>query len=179
MKKQPVVITGKIKLRHFSSDYCGRRAKAGTKERTEELGHRVADLQQLLYANSRHAVLLIFQGMDASGKDGAIRTVLQYVNPTGVESANFKVPSEEERAHDYLWRIHHKVPRKGSIGVFNRSHYEAVLAERILGLVTPQACRQRYQQIIDFERMLVENGTLVLKFYLHISREEQRIRFKE
>jgi PPK2 family polyphosphate:nucleotide phosphotransferase len=179
MKKQPVVITGKIKLRHFSSDYCGRRAKAETKELTEELGHRIGDLQQLLYANSRHAVLLIFQGMDASGKDGAIRTVLQYVNPTGVETANFKVPSDEERAHDYLWRVHRVVPRKGNIGVFNRSHYEAVLAERILGLVSAKACRQRYQQIIDFERMLVENGTVVLKFYLHISRDEQKARFKE
>jgi PPK2 family polyphosphate:nucleotide phosphotransferase len=179
MKKQPVVITGKIKLRHFDPGYCGGRTKAETRKLTEKLGHRVSDLQQLLYANSHHAVLLIFQGMDASGKDGSIRNVLQYVTPTGVETANFKVPSDEERAHDYLWRVHRVVPRKGNIGVFNRSHYEAVLAERILGLAPRKVCRQRFQQIIDFERMLVENGVLVLKFYLHISRDEQKARFKE
>ena len=135
-------------------------------------------MQQLLYANARHAVLLIFQGMDASGKDGAIRTVLQYVNPTGVETANFKVPSTEEAAHDFLWRIHHAVPRQGSIGVFNRSHYEAVHAERVLGLVPRKVWMQRYRQIVDFESMLVENRVLVLKFYLHISRAEQTARFK-
>ena len=179
MKHQPVVITGKIKLKHFDPGYCGRRGKAETKAQTEELGRRIGDLQQLLYANSRHAVLLIFQGMDASGKDGSIRTVLQYVNPAGVETANFKVPSAEEHAHDFLWRIHHAVPRSGNIGVFNRSQYEAVLAERVLGLVPRKVWSARYRQIVDFERMLVENRVLVLKFYLHISREEQAKRFKE
>ena len=179
MKKQPVILTGKIKLKHFDSGYCGRRDKAETKERTEELGRRLGEQQQLLYANGRHAVLLIFQGMDASGKDGAIRTVLQYVNPAGVETANFKVPSAEESAHDFLWRIHRVVPRRGNIGVFNRSHYEAVLAERVLGLVPRKVWQQRYGQIVDFERMLVENHVLVLKFYLHISRKEQAERFKE
>jgi len=179
MKNQPVVITGRINLKRFDPGYCGRRDKAETKERTEELGHRIGGMQQLLYANSRHAVLLIFQGMDASGKDGAIRTVLQQVNPAGVETANFKVPSAEEAAHDFLWRIHHAVPRYGNIGVFNRSHYEAVLAERVLGLVPGKVWALRYQQIVDFERMLVANRVLVLKFYLHISREEQAARFKE
>jgi PPK2 family polyphosphate:nucleotide phosphotransferase len=117
--------------------------------------------------------------MDASGKDGAVRTVLQYVNPAGVETANFKVPSDEERAHDYLWRVHQAVPRRGNIGVFNRSHYEAVLAERVLGIVPRKVWRQRYGQIVDFERMLAENQVLVLKFYLHISRGEQAARFRE
>ncbi len=179
MKKQPVVITGKINLKRFDSGYCGRRDKAATKERIEEHGRRIGDLQPMLYANARHAVLLIFQGMDASGKDGAIRTVLQYVNPAGVETVNFKVPSAEENAHDFLWRIHRAVPRHGNIGVFNRSHYEAVLAERVLGLVPRKVWSLRYQQIVDFERMLVENRVLVLKFYLHISRDEQAARFKE
>ena len=177
--KQPVVITGKINLRHFDPGYCGRRNKAETKERNEKLGRKIGDLQQLLYANSRHAVLLIFQGMDASGKDGAIRTVLQYVNPTGVETSNFKVPSAEEAAHDFLWRIHHAVPRQGNIGVFNRSHYEAVLAGRVLGLVPRKTWSLRYRQIVEFERMLVGNGVIVLKFYLHISRQEQAERFRE
>lgn len=179
MKPQPVVITGKIKLKHFEPGYCGRREKAETKERTEELGREIGDLQQLLYANSRHAVLLLFQGMDASGKDGSVRTVLQYVNPAGVETANFKVPSAEESAHDFLWRIHRAVPRLGNIGVFNRSHYEAVLAERVLDLVPRKVWSRRYGQIVDFERMLGENGVLVLKFYLHISRDEQAARFRE
>lgn len=179
MKKQPVVITGRIKLRRFDPGYCGRRDKAATKARTEKLGRRIGDLQPLLYANARHAVLLIFQGMDASGKDGSIRTVLQYVNPAGVQTANFKVPSAEEAAHDFLWRIHHAVPRLGHIGVFNRSHYEAVLAERVLGLVPRKTWSARYAQIVDFERLLVANGVLVLKFYLHLSRGEQAARFRE
>ncbi len=179
MKKQPVVIKGRINLKHFDPGYCGRRDKKETKEQTTDLGHQIGEMQQLLYANSRHAVLLIFQGMDASGKDGAIRTVLQEVNPAGVETTNFKVPSAEESAHDFLWRIHRAVPRQGNIGVFNRSHYEAVLAERVLGLVPTKVWRARYGQIVEFERMLVENRVLVLKFYLHISRKEQAVRFKE
>lgn len=179
MKQQPVVITGKIKLRHFKSDYCAHRAKEETKKRTKELGRSLGDMQQLLHANARHAVLLLFQGMDASGKDGAIRTVLKYVNPAGVETANFKVPSDEEAAHDFLWRIHHAVPRHGHIGVFNRSHYEAVLAERVLGLVPRKVWSQRYAQIVDFERMLTANGVVLLKFYLHLGRDEQAARFKE
>lgn len=179
MKTQPVVITGRIKLKHFASDYCGGLEKAATKDRTDELGRKLDDLQRLLYANSSHAVLLLFQGMDASGKDGSIRTVLRYVNPAGVETANFKVPSAEESAHDFLWRIHKVVPRRGNIGVFNRSHYEAVLAERVLELVPHKVWKKRYAQIVDFERMLVENHVLVLKFYLHISRREQADRFRE
>ena len=179
MKKQPVVIQRKIRLKAFDPDYCAGCDKAETRKQSEKLGRKIGEYQQLLYANARHAVLLLFQGMDASGKDGSIRTVLQYVNPAGVETANFKVPSAEESAHDYLWRIHHAVPRRGNIGVFNRSHYESVLAERVLGLVPKNVWRPRYQQIVDFERMLVENNVLVLKFYLHISRAEQAARFKE
>jgi PPK2 family polyphosphate:nucleotide phosphotransferase len=179
MKAQQVIVTGKIRLRDFAPDYRGRNDKEKAKQKTNDRGQRIGGLQQLLYANAHHAVLLIFQGMDASGKDGAIRTVLQHVNPAGVETANFKVPSAEEKAHDFLWRIHHAVPRAGNIGVFNRSHYEAVLAERVLGLVSRQTWRRRYGEIVDFERMLVANGVLVLKFYLHLSRDEQARRFRE
>ncbi|MDI1319191.1 MAG: polyphosphate kinase 2 family protein, partial [bacterium] len=179
MKKQRVIITGRIRLKDFAPDYCGGRDKEQTRKKTDQRGRHIGDLQQLLYANGHHAVLLIFQGMDASGKDGAIRTVLHRVNPAGVETANFKVPSAEESAHDFLWRIHHAVPRHGNIGVFNRSHYEAVLAERVLGLVPEKTWRRRYGQIVDFERMLVANKVLVLKFYLHISRREQAVRFRE
>jgi PPK2 family polyphosphate:nucleotide phosphotransferase len=179
MQRQPTIITRRIRLKHFAPDYCGGLDKAKTRAQTEARGRRIGELQPLLYANARHAVLLIFQGMDASGKDGAIRTVLHHVNPAGVQTANFKVPSAEEAAHDFLWRIHHAVPRAGHLGVFNRSHYEAVLAERVLGLVPRKTWAVRYAQIVDFERMLVANRVLVLKFYLHLSRREQAARFKE
>ena len=179
MRTQPVVVKGKLKLKQFDPAYSGGLDKAQTKDLVARLGEEIGDLQQLLYANSNHAVLLIFQGMDASGKDGAVRSVLRSVNPAGTEVVNFKVPSDEERAHDYLWRHHRAIPRYGNIGVFNRSHYESVLAERVLKLVPPKVWRRRYEQIVEFERMLVENRVVILKFHLHISREEQADRFKE
>ena len=179
MKTQPIVVRGKIKLKHFDPGYCAGLDKEKTKALTDRLGRRIDALQQLLYANSHHAILLVFQGMDASGKDGSIRTVLHHVNPAGVEVANFKVPSDEERAHDFLWRVHRAVPRFGNIGVFNRSHYEAVLAERVLEIVPVKTWTQRFRQIVEFERMLGENRVVILKFYLHISRREQALRFKE
>jgi len=179
MKHQSVVIKGKIRLKDFDPDARGGLDKEKAREKAEKCGERIGDLQQLLYANSKQAVLLIFQGMDASGKDGSIRAVLRAVNPAGVETANFKVPSDEERAHDFLWRVHKVVPRYGNIGVFNRSHYEAVLAERVLKIVPKQVWRKRYEQIVAFEKMLSENHVLLLKFYLHISKEEQAERFEE
>lgn len=179
MKPPPLVVKGRIKLKQFDPGYTGGLDKDNTKAATGDLSHRIGKLQPRLYANARQAVLLVFQGMDASGKDGAIRTVLRHVNPAGASVTNFKVPSEEEKAHDYLWRVHHAVPRRGYIGVFNRSHYEAVLAERVLKLVPRAEWRLRYRQIVDWERMLVENGVVLLKFHLHISREEQAERFRE
>ena len=179
MNAQPFVITRKIRLADFDPGYSSGLGKQDTKRKTKKLAKRIGELQELLYANSKHAVLLIFQGVDASGKDGSGHSVLKHVNPLGVETANFKVPSDEERAHDYLWRVHKATPRFGNIGVFNRSHYEAVLAERVLQLVPKEAWSRRYAQIVDFERMLVENNVLLLKFYLHISKEEQAERFKQ
>jgi PPK2 family polyphosphate:nucleotide phosphotransferase len=179
MKTQPLVVSGKVRLVEFDPGYCGGLDKARAAKKTECFGRHIGELQQLLYANAQHAVLMIFQGMDASGKDGSIRTVLRYVNPAGVETANFKVPSAEEAAHDFLWRIHHAVPRRGHFGVFNRSHYESVLAERVLGLVPRKVWKKRYEQIVNFERMLVANQVVVLKFYLHISKEEQAERLEE
>ena len=177
VKEQPVVIKGKIRLKDFDPGYSGGLDKEKTKEKMARDGQRIAELQELLYANSSHAVLLIVQGMDASGKDGSTRSVLGYVNPAGIETANFKVPSVEERAHDFLWRVHKAVPRYGSIGVFNRSHYEAVLAERVLKIVPTKVWSGRYAQIVAFERMLVENHVLLLKSYLHISKEEYARQF--
>jgi PPK2 family polyphosphate:nucleotide phosphotransferase len=179
MKDQPVTIRGRVRLKDFDPDYHGGLDKEKTKSKIAEIGERIGDLQQLLYANSKHSLLLIFQGMDASGKDGAVRSVLQYVSPAGIETANFKVPSSEEAAHDFLWRVHKVVPRYGNIGVFNRSHYEGVLVERVLKLVDRKVWEPRYEQIVDFEKMLVKNRTVVLKFFLHISKKEQAERLEE
>ena len=179
MSAQPVVIKGKIKLKDFDPADDGGLDKDATKEKIDTIGHRIDELQQLLYANSTHSVLLIFQGIDASGKDGAVRSVLRYVNPAGVEAANFKIPSSDERAHDFLWRIHKAIPRYGNIGTFNRSQYEAVLAERVLDIVPRKVWSRRYEQIINWEKMLVENRVVLLKFFLHLSRDEQAKRFRE
>lgn len=179
MKSQPTILQGKIRLKDFDSGDCGGLAKEETKEKTAEYGRRIGELQEMLYANARHSVLLLFQGMDASGKDGSVRRVLEFVNPAGVETTNFKVPSDEERAHDFLWRHHRAVPRYGNIGVFNRSHYEAVLAERVLKIVPRPVWSRRYEQIVAFEKILVENRVVLLKFYLHLGKVEQAERFRE
>jgi PPK2 family polyphosphate:nucleotide phosphotransferase len=179
MKAQPVIIKGKIRLADFDPAFCDKLEKEETKLKTDKHARRICELQELLYANSNRTVLLVFQGMDASGKDGSGRRVLEHVNPLGVATTNFKVPSSQERAHDYLWRVHKAVPPHGFIGVFNRSHYEAVLAERVLNIVPQKVWSKRYRQIVDFERMLVENKVVLLKFYLHISKKEQAERFRE
>jgi len=135
-------------------------------------------LQELLYAEHKRKVLIVLQGMDTSGKDGTIRRVFEGVNPEGVRVAHFGVPSEEEEDHDYLWRVHRQVPGKGEIVLFNRSHYESVL-ERVHGLVPESVWSKRYQQLVDFERMLNEEGTTIMKFFLHIDKKEQSKRFQD
>ena len=179
MKKQPILIQGKVRLKQFDPGYTGELDKEKTREKTAKYQQDLDHFQRILYANANKSVLLLFQGMDASGKDGSVRALLRYVNPAGVETANFKVPSEEERAHDFLWRIHKAVPRYGNFGIFNRSHYEGVLAERILEIASPKVWKLRYRQIVEFERTLVENNVVLLKFCLHISKQEQARRFKE
>ena len=136
-------------------------------------------LQDLLYADRRFKLLVILQGTDTSGKDGTIRGVFGQMSALGVHTVAWKAPSEEERAHDYLWRIHQKVPAAGEVLLFNRSHYEDVLVPVVKGWITKEETKQRYAQINDFERMLVETGTVVLKFMLHISKEEQRLRLQD
>jgi PPK2 family polyphosphate:nucleotide phosphotransferase len=136
-------------------------------------------LQNLLYAESKHSLLIILQGMDTSGKDGTIRHVMSGLSPLGVEVKAFKKPNEEERSHDYLWRVHRAVPPRGYIGIFNRSHYEDVLVVRVHELVPRKLWKQRYRQINHFERALVENGTIILKFFLHISKDEQKARLEQ
>lgn len=140
---------------------------------------RLAKLQQVLHADNRFSVLIVLQGMDTSGKDGTIRHLLTGVNPAGVRVVSFKSPSSDELAHDYLWRIHQACPRKGEIGVFNRSHYEDVLIVRVHGLVPKSVWSLRYDQINAFERHLRQNNTIILKFFLHISKSEQKQRLEE
>jgi PPK2 family polyphosphate:nucleotide phosphotransferase len=134
----------------------------------------LGELQQALYADGRYALLVVLQGRDASGKDGTIRNVFDACNPQGCQVTGFKAPTANELAHDFLWRVHNAVPPRGIIGIFNRSHYEDVLAVRVRKLVPKTVWQQRYRQINEFERHLAENGVVILKFFLHISHEEQR-----
>jgi PPK2 family polyphosphate:nucleotide phosphotransferase len=140
---------------------------------------KLDQLQELLYAGHQHALLIVLQAMDAGGKDGTIRHVMAGVNPQSCDVASFKAPSALELGHDFLWRVHKVVPTKGSIGIFNRSHYEDVLIARVHKLVPKSVWSKRYAQINDFERILAENGVKILKFFLHISKDEQKRRLEE
>jgi PPK2 family polyphosphate:nucleotide phosphotransferase len=142
------------------------------------LNERLSQLQMRLWAEHERKVLVVLQGMDTSGKDGTIQHVFRGVNPLGVTVAAFKAPSEEELAHDFLWRIHQRVPGKGQMTIFNRSHYEDVLVARVRNLVPKPVWKERYAQIVHFEELLAETGTLVLKFFLHIDRDEQKARLE-
>jgi PPK2 family polyphosphate:nucleotide phosphotransferase len=145
----------------------------------EAYSQKLRDLQYLMYAEGRRSLLICLQGRDAAGKDGTINHVLGAMNPQGCTVTGFKVPSKEEAAHDFLWRYHRAVPGRGHVGIFNRSHYEDVLVVRVHELVPKEVWTQRYDRINDFEKMLYENGTHILKFYLHIDPEEQLERFKQ
>ncbi|HET7898478.1 MAG TPA: PPK2 family polyphosphate kinase [Flavisolibacter sp.] len=154
--------------------------KATTKEETTRLHEQLEDLQYLLFAESKHAVLVIFQGLDASGKDGTIKNTFSCMNPQGVSVQSFKAPTAEELSHDFLWRIHRHAPAKGMIQVFNRSHYEDVLVTRVHGWCDDETAQQRFKAINHFEKLLqVHNNTTILKFYLHVSPERQQERLKE
>ena len=153
--------------------------KKETKKAFKTLQKELADLQQILYAQHKHKLLIVLQAMDTGGKDGTIRAIFEKVNPQGVKVANFKVPTTLELDHDYLWRIHQKTPGSGEITIFNRSHYEDVLVVRVHELVNKEVWKKRYDHINAFEKMLVDEGTTILKFYLHIDREEQKQRFQE
>ena len=154
--------------------------KKETKKETEKLLEELNELQYLLYAEKKHSVLVILQGLDASGKDGVIRKVFGQLNPQGVSVTSFKVPTEEELSHDFLWRIHKNVPAKGEIKIFNRSHYEDVLVTRVHGIIDSNMASLRFDAINRFEQLLmVHNNTSIFKFYLHISPEEQQERLNE
>jgi PPK2 family polyphosphate:nucleotide phosphotransferase len=144
----------------------------------DALHERLAELQELFFAGHEHKLLIILQGMDTSGKDGTVRHVMRGVNPASMDVVSFKKPSLIELDHDYLWRVHQRVPGKGEIVIFNRSHYEDVLVVRVHDLVPAEVWKKRYDQINDFEQMLCENGVIILKFFLHISLKEQRERLQ-
>src|SRR5213596_266514 len=180
-RKKFVVNPGsKIRLKHFDPDYHGKHEshKSALPEIQENL-KKMDELQYRMYAENKHSLLIVLQGLDAAGKDGVVRHVLTGLYPSGCVSINFKEPTKEELAHDFLWRVHPHVPAKGSIAIFNRSHYEDVLVVRVHGLVPEAVWTQRYEQINAFERQLAEDGVRILKFFLHISRDEQRQRLLE
>lgn len=145
----------------------------------EKLAVEINALQDILYAQGKRKVLLILQGMDASGKDGTVKHVFSECDPLGIRLASFKGPTPEELAHDYLWRVHKEVPQKGEIVIFNRSHYEDVLIVKVHDWIDEAECKRRFAQINEFERMLTETGTVIIKCYLHISKEEQKERMQE
>jgi PPK2 family polyphosphate:nucleotide phosphotransferase len=153
--------------------------KEKAKALTAQLIGKLDELQERLYANGSRAVLIVLQGMDTGGKDGTIKSVMSGMNPQGCKVVAFKAPSSEELGHDFLWRVHQKAPSKGQIGIFNRSHYEDVLITRVHGLVSDKVAKQRFTQINEFEEMLHENGTTIVKFFLHISKDEQKKRLEE
>jgi PPK2 family polyphosphate:nucleotide phosphotransferase len=158
---------------------CSSGDKEADKARVEELAQELDALQNLFWADRRYKLLVVLQGLDASGKDGTMRNVFGHMSPLGVHAVGWGVPTDTERAHDFLWRIHQRVPAAGEIVVFNRSHYEDVLVPVVAGTLTPAQTRARYAQINDFERMLSETGTVICKFMLHISKDEQKERLQE
>ncbi len=169
----------RIKLKNIDTRAPKRLNKEHVKRETQKLKFKLEELQNLMFAESKHAILVILQGMDASGKDGAIRYVFEVVNPMGCRVFSFKAPTEPEQKHDFLWRVHQHTPEKGLIHIFNRSHYEDVLIQRVHKWVDEKTIKQRYEHINNFERLLTDAGVVVLKFYLHISNDEQLVRLNE
>ncbi|HEV7814216.1 MAG TPA: PPK2 family polyphosphate kinase [Janthinobacterium sp.] len=153
--------------------------KALDREETLALTRQIEVCQSMLYAERKRKVLLVLQGMDTGGKDGTVKAMFSNINPMGIRAVAFKQPTDVELAHDYLWRVHQHVPVRGEIAIFNRSHYEDVLFTRVQEMIDEKECERRYAQIRDFERMLSETGTVIVKVFLHISKEEQRERLQE
>jgi PPK2 family polyphosphate:nucleotide phosphotransferase len=169
----------KVRLSDWDPDYTGKlRHKASAEKQLADSLKQLDELQYRLYAESRRAILIVLQGMDCGGKDGTIRHVMTGMNPQGCRVTSFKEPTPQELAHDFLWRIHRATPRNGEVGIFNRSHYEDVLVVRVHKLVPQETWSQRYHQINEFEKHLADCNVHILKFFLHISRDEQLKRLK-
>ena len=170
----------KLRLKKLDPSFTGEHlSEDAAKEATEHCRRRLAREQNLLYAEHKHSILIVLQAMDAGGKDGTIKHVFSGVNPQGVRVASFKQPTAPELAHDFLWRIHPHAPGRGEIAIFNRSHYEDVLVTRVHKIIDKAVWTRRYREIRDFEALLSRSGTTILKFFLHISKEEQLARFAQ
>jgi PPK2 family polyphosphate:nucleotide phosphotransferase len=179
MKPYKIEPNTKVSLSEFDAEETSLiKDKDSAKEQLDDLLDELVELQELLFAEHKHKLLIVLQAMDTGGKDSTIRHVFGPVNPQGVRVANFKVPTQQELDHDYLWRIHQQTPGSGEITIFNRSHYEDVLVVRVHNLVPAERWGRRYDHINEFERLLADEGTTILKFYLHISKEEQRQRLQ-
>lgn len=183
MKRYRVKPGGQLSLKRYDPDDTGDykqndQGKEKAKAETAKLIASLDGLQERLYANATGSLLIVLQGMDTSGKDGTIKSVMSGVNPQGCKVVAFKAPSKDELAHDFLWRVHREVPPNGYIGIFNRSHYEDVLITRVHGWVSGKVVKRRFDQIKEFEELLTESGTAVLKFFLHISKDEQKERLE-
>lgn len=178
-KKYVISPGSKIALRDIRTEKENGITKEEAQAQTEKNLKRIAELQALLYSEGKRSLLIVFQAMDAGGKDGSIKAIGGAMNPQGCHVASFKSPSKEELAHDFLWRVHKHAPAKGDVAIFNRSHYEDVLIARVDNLVPKEVWKKRYDQINNFEEMLAEGGTHILKFFLHISKEEQLERFAD
>jgi PPK2 family polyphosphate:nucleotide phosphotransferase len=172
-------VTGDAALAEHDPAFTFGWSKEDAKSKLVEVMVEVEELQKRLFAEASTAVLVVLQAIDAGGKDGTVRDVFTLINPAGLNVVSFGVPSEEELAHDYLWRIHARLPQRGRIGIFNRSHYEDVLVVRVRELVPAKVWRKRYGHIRDFERMLDDEGTRVVKIFLNVSRDEQRVRLQD
>lgn len=179
-RSSAVVVTPATKIRLAQVDPAAKPAdsKDDGEREVDSLQERLAELQQALYAEHKRSLLIVVQAMDTGGKDGAIKVICRGLDPNGVQLTNFKYPSPEEWDHDFLWRIHHAAPRKGSIGIWNRSHYEDVLVPRVHKQISDGVWRERCEDINAFERLLTRNGVTLLKFFLHISKEEQKERLE-
>ncbi|PPD12123.1 polyphosphate kinase 2 family protein [Methylophilus sp.] len=171
----------KFSLKQYSPDDRSARNEDKAQDLVElaKLTEAINARQDILHAEGKHKVILLLQGMDTSGKDGTVKQVFSACDPLGIRLASFKAPSADELAHDYLWRVHAQVPAKGELVIFNRSHYEDVLIVKVHDWIDEAECKRRYQQINDFERMLTETGTTLIKCFLHISKEEQKERLQE
>src|SRR5271169_6491413 len=179
-KKFRVDPGAKLRLNKLDPAYKGKHAsEAEAKQETENYCQKLARQQTLLYAEHKHSILVVLQALDAGGKDGTINHVFSALNPQGARVAGFKQPTAAELAHDFLWRVHPHAPGRGQISIFNRSHYEDVLVTRVHKLIDKATWTRRYREICDFEALLVQSGTTILKFFLHISKEEQLARFAQ
>jgi PPK2 family polyphosphate:nucleotide phosphotransferase len=179
MAKQPLIAKGKVKLKDYSPDFTDGMEREEAEAKLAGLQKRLAELQEIQYAQGQTATLMVIQAMDAAGKDSLVKKVFDACNPHGVIIHGFKAPTEQELAHDFLWRIHARTPARGYVGVFVRSHYEDVLIARVNKLVPKQVWKARYDHINAFEKLLHDSGTRIMKFYLHVSKDEQKKQLQE